>query len=198
VLCPLTLPLSLSADFLFSNNQLNRILSHKFDFADEEILPYYITLLKTVSQRLSQHVIHFFYNKRARDFPLYTRSIRFFQHPERMIQTAVRTITLNIYRINDEDTHRFVVCGKSGTYFSRLCIQLTTMFATLATVNHGSSIGQNLVDEILDLLYYMSDIFSTGIKEISGLLARCLIDYTFMPFIVPLLGKIHDEVRWWW
>lgn len=51
------------ADYLLSNNHVNSIIVHKFDFSDEEIMAYYISFLKTLSLKLNNHTVHFFYNE---------------------------------------------------------------------------------------------------------------------------------------
>jgi hypothetical protein len=53
----------LFTDYLLSNNHVNAIIVHKFDFSDEEVMAYYISFLKTLSFRLNKHTIHFFYNE---------------------------------------------------------------------------------------------------------------------------------------
>lgn len=53
----------ISADYLLSNNHVNSIIVHKFDFSDEEIMAYYISFLKTLSLKLNNHTVHFFYNE---------------------------------------------------------------------------------------------------------------------------------------
>ena len=53
----------LSLDYLLSNNHVNSIIVHKFDFSDEEVMAYYISFLKTLSLKLNAHTIHFFYNE---------------------------------------------------------------------------------------------------------------------------------------
>lgn len=50
-------------DYLLSNNHVNSIIVHKFDFSDEEVMAYYISFLKTLSLKLNGHTIHFFYNE---------------------------------------------------------------------------------------------------------------------------------------
>jgi len=50
-------------DYLLSNNHVNNIIVHKFDFNDEEITAYYISFLKTLSFKLNSHSINFFYNE---------------------------------------------------------------------------------------------------------------------------------------
>ena len=50
-------------DYLLSNNHVNSIIVHKFDFSDEEIMAYYLSFLKTLSLKLNNHTVHFFYNE---------------------------------------------------------------------------------------------------------------------------------------
>lgn len=50
-------------DYLLSNNHVNSIMVHKFDFSDEDVMGYYILFLKTLSLKLNTHTIHFFYNE---------------------------------------------------------------------------------------------------------------------------------------
>lgn len=61
--CVYQAPPLLLADYLLSNNHINSIIVHKFDFSDEEVLAYYISFLKTLSFKLNVHTIHFFYNE---------------------------------------------------------------------------------------------------------------------------------------
>lgn len=51
------------SDYLLSNNHVNLIIVHKFDFSDEEVMAYYISFLKTLSLKLNAHTVHFFYNE---------------------------------------------------------------------------------------------------------------------------------------
>lgn len=55
--------LFLLIDYLLSNNHVNSIMVHKFDFSDEDVMGYYILFLKTLSLKLNTHTIHFFYNE---------------------------------------------------------------------------------------------------------------------------------------
>lgn len=50
-------------DYLLSNNHVNNIIVHKFDFSDEEVTAYYISFLKTLSLKLNGQSINFFYNE---------------------------------------------------------------------------------------------------------------------------------------
>lgn len=62
-ICIVSGPFLFLSDYLLSNNHVNSIIVHKFDFYDEEVMAYYISFLKTLSFRLNKHTIHFFYNE---------------------------------------------------------------------------------------------------------------------------------------
>lgn len=112
--------LYLFLDYLLSNNHVNSIIVHKFDFSDEDVMGYYILFLKTLSLKLNPHTIHFFYNEHTHDFPLYTEAIKFFNHPESMVRIAVRTITLNVYRVQNTSMLEFIRDRTAAPYFSNL------------------------------------------------------------------------------
>uniref|UniRef100_A0A671RGR3 Protein CLEC16A-like n=1 Tax=Sinocyclocheilus anshuiensis TaxID=1608454 RepID=A0A671RGR3_9TELE len=109
--------------YLLSNNHVNSIIVHKFDFSDEEIMEimaYYISFLKTLSLKLNNHTVHFFYNEHTNDFALYTEAIKFFNHPESMVRIAVRTITLNVYKVDNQHMLHYIRDKTAVPYFSNL------------------------------------------------------------------------------
>ena len=61
-------------------------------------MAYYISFLTRLSLKLNPHTIHFFFNELTNDLPLYTEAIKFFNHSEKMVRIAVRTLTLNVFR----------------------------------------------------------------------------------------------------
>lgn len=54
------------------------------------------------------------------DFPLYTEAIKFFNHSEGMVRIAVRTLTLNVYRVEDASMLAFIRDRTAAPYFSNL------------------------------------------------------------------------------
>ncbi len=47
---------------LLSYVDINDMIAHKFDFSDEELLAYYISFLKSISLKLNERTIVFFFN----------------------------------------------------------------------------------------------------------------------------------------
>uniref|UniRef100_A0A1L8DAS5 Protein CLEC16A homolog n=1 Tax=Nyssomyia neivai TaxID=330878 RepID=A0A1L8DAS5_9DIPT len=176
--------------YLLSNNQVNSIIVHKFDFSDEDVMGYYILFLKTLSLKLNKHTIHFFYNEHTNDFPLYTEAIKFFNHPESMVRIAVRTITLNVYRVQNTNMLQFIRDRTAAPYFSNLVWFIGNHILELDacvrndTDHQSQSRLSNLVAEHLDHLHYINDIFCLKIDDLNAVLTEHLLHKLFVPLYI--------------
>ena len=103
---------------MFSNNYINEVVGLHFDFEDEEVLGHYITLLKSISLKLNNSTVQFFFSKGS--FPLYTEAVKLINHRDGMVRAAVRTLTLKVYHIRDAAVQSFVISQPASQYFSRL------------------------------------------------------------------------------
>lgn len=186
--------------YLLSNNHVNLIIVHKFDFSDEEVMAYYISFLKTLSLKLNAHTVHFFYNEHTNDFPLYTEAIKFFKHPESMVRIAVRTLTLNVYRVEDKSMLKFIRNKTAAPYFSNLVWFIGNHVLELDTCvkNDADHLSHNrladLVAEHLDHLHYLNDILSLNIEDLNEVLTDHLLNRLFIPlYVFSLLpGQFED------
>ncbi|VVC89013.1 unnamed protein product [Leptidea sinapis] len=124
-------------------------------------MAYYISFLKTLSLKLNNHTIHFFYNEHTKDFPLYTEAIKFFNHPESMVRIAVRTLTLNVYRVQDASMLRFI-----------------------RDSHQSQQKLDDLVAEHLDHLHYINDILCLNIPDLNGVLTEHLLHKLFIPLYI--------------
>lgn len=184
--------------YLLSNNHVNSIIVHKFDFSDEEVMAYYISFLKTLSLKLNAHTIHFFYNEHTNDFPLYTEAIKFFNHSEGMVRIAVRTLTLNVYRVEDASMLAFIRDRTAAPYFSNLVYFIGDHIIELDTCvrNDADHQSQNrlsdLVAEHLDHLHYLNDILSLNIPDLNKVLSEHLLHKLLVPLYVYSLMKYKN------
>ncbi|KAK6643395.1 hypothetical protein RUM43_004900 [Polyplax serrata] len=193
--------------YLLSNNHVNSIIVHKFDFSDEEVMAYYISFLKTLSLKLNAHTVHFFYNEHTNDFPLYTEAIKFFNHPESMVRIAVRTLTLNVYRVEDESMLQFIRDKTAAPYFSNLACfignHIVELNSSLPTNDdhHNHNRLSDLVAEHLDHLHYLNDILSLDISDLNRVLTDHLLNKLLIPLHIYSLTKrtssplIHESKR---
>ncbi|XP_075996038.1 protein CLEC16A isoform X3 [Genypterus blacodes] len=191
--------------YLLSNNHVNSIIVHKFDFSDEEIMAYYISFLKTLSLKLNNHTVHFFYNEHTNDFALYTEAIKFFNHPESMVRIAVRTITLNVYKGELDNQHmlHYIRDKTAVPYFSNLVwfigshvIELDKCVQTDEEHKNRGKLS-DLVAEHLDHLHYLNDILIINCEFLNDVLTDHLLNRLFLPLYVFSLSderKINPQV----
>uniref|UniRef100_A0A182JKP4 FPL domain-containing protein n=1 Tax=Anopheles atroparvus TaxID=41427 RepID=A0A182JKP4_ANOAO len=176
--------------YLLSNNLVNSIIVHKFDFSDEDVMGYYILFLKTLSLKLNTHTIHFFYNEHTNDFPLYTEAIKFFNHPESMVRIAVRTITLNVYKVQNPNMLQFIRDKTAAPYFSNLVWFIGKHILELDACVRNDRDHQsqhrlaNLVAEHLDHLHYLNDILCLDIPDLNAVLTEHLLHKLFVPLYI--------------
>ncbi|XP_066497872.1 protein CLEC16A isoform X2 [Hoplias malabaricus] len=188
--------------YLLSNNHVNSIIVHKFDFSDEEIMAYYISFLKTLSLKLNNHTVHFFYNEHTNDFALYTEAIKFFNHPESMVRIAVRTITLNVYKVDNQHMLHYIRDKTAVPYFSNLVwfigshvIELDKCVQTDEEHKNRGKLS-DLVAEHLDHLHYLNDILIINCEFLNDVLTDHLLNRLFLPlYVYSLLGQEQCEDR---
>ncbi|KAM8927684.1 protein CLEC16A [Pelodytes ibericus] len=186
--------------YLLSNNHVNSIIVHKFDFSDEEIMGYYICFLKTLSVKLNNHTVHFFYNEHTNDFALYTEAIKFFNHPEHMVRVAVRNITLNIYKVNNPSMLHYIRDKTAVPYFSNLVwfigihiIELDNCVQTDEEHKNRGSLS-NLVSQHLDHLNYLNDILIINCEFLNDVLTDHLFNRLLLPLYVYSLVNQDQPV----
>ncbi|XP_056608096.1 protein CLEC16A isoform X2 [Triplophysa dalaica] len=188
--------------YLLSNNHVNSIIVHKFDFSDEEIMAYYISFLKTLSLKLNNHTVHFFYNEHTNDFALYTEAIKFFNHPESMVRIAVRTITLNVYKVDNQHMLHYIRDKTAVPYFSNLVwfigshvIELDKCVQTDEEHKNRGKLS-DLVAEHLDHLHYLNDILIINCEFLNDVLTDHLLNRLFLPlYAYSLVTEEQSEER---
>ncbi|XP_060757069.1 protein CLEC16A isoform X2 [Neoarius graeffei] len=188
--------------YLLSNNHVNSIIVHKFDFSDEEIMAYYISFLKTLSLKLNNHTVHFFYNEHTNDFALYTEAIKFFNHPESMVRIAVRTITLNVYKVDNQHMLHYIRDKTAVPYFSNLVwfigshvIELDKCVQTDEEHKNRGKLS-DLVAEHLDHLHYLNDILIINCEFLNDVLTDHLLNRLFLPlYVYSLVSQEQSEDR---
>ncbi|KDO61961.1 hypothetical protein CISIN_1g036476mg [Citrus sinensis] len=185
--------------YLFSNEHINYLISYSFDFRNEELLSYYISFLRAISGKLNKNTISLLVktqNDEVVSFPLYSEAIRFAFHEESMVRIAVRTLTLNVYHVGDDNVNRYITSSPHAEYFSNLvsffrkqCIELNKLVSSTLKNPDPNSTSTILaaVDEIEDNLYYFSDAISAGIPDIGRLLTDNCLQLLILPLLLPSL-----------
>eukprot|EP00794_Sanderia_malayensis_P009382 gene9382-10370_t len=188
--------------FLLSNNHVNSIIVHKFDFSNEEVLAYYISFLKTLSLKLNKHTVNFYFNEQKNDFPLYTEGIKFFNHPESMVRIAVRTLTLNVYRVGHENMLNFICDKTANPYFSNLvwfigkhAIELDDCVMIESDHLKCDRLKMWVADH-LDHLHYLHDILCLEIDKLNMILTDHLLNRLLIPlYVYSLPSQVENSAK---
>ncbi|GMS91072.1 hypothetical protein PENTCL1PPCAC_13247, partial [Pristionchus entomophagus] len=179
--------------FLLSNNHVNQIITHKFELRNEEIMAYYISFVKTLSLKLNQATIHFFFNESTDEFPLLTESLKLYNFSESMVRIAVRTIFLNIVRVQDEQMQKFVH-GASKEYLKEVVdgivgvsIDLDQFVRSAENVQANRDRLRSKVDELIDSFHYVGELLLLGecMEGLAALLSHRFIFPLLLNSLVP-------------
>ncbi|GAQ82513.1 hypothetical protein KFL_001140010 [Klebsormidium nitens] len=188
--------------YLFNNHHMNAVIQHPFDFTDEEVLAYYITFLKAISLRLNSGTIQFFMKEEGGRLilPLYSEAVKFFHHEEAMVRIAVRTITLNVYSVDDKEVRNFVLSDGPVDYFWDLVtfirqqsFSLDSLVAEAEKGDPNTSRLEGKIAEVGDLLYYCNDILNSGVPALSAVVMDHLLTILVLPVLLVSLTPPGEE-----
>ncbi|CDJ49733.1 hypothetical protein, conserved [Eimeria brunetti] len=182
--------------YMFSNNYINSLLSTKFDFEDEEVASWYVSFIKSLSLLVNPDTIKLFLNERAKHFPIYSESVKFFRAKDSMVRTHSRNVTLSLFRVQDPSLRAFLI--ERPIFFSHVACYLRELVdgqLIRLTASRGASPENGIQDGVLEveeMLFYVQDIFSLGVEEFSDLLAARLMVHCYLP-IIGILGMERDR-----
>eukprot|EP00727_Mastigamoeba_balamuthi_P001057 m51a1_g10949 hypothetical protein (862) ;mRNA; f:195691-198818 len=162
--------------YLLSNNLINNLIVKDFDYADEDLLAYCISFLKSLSLKLDARSVHFFFDDETGQFPLFTKALNFFDHRESMVRIAVRVITSSVFAINDPSVRAFVMktapthfenCIK---YIRRCCHALENVSSKGSPADRGRA--KAMSDEIADNFCHLQDVLNLNNEQLSQIVIR--------------------------
>lgn len=191
--------------YCFSNDYINSIITHPYEFDGGDLVPYYISFLRAVSGKINRDTLCLLikvHEDVVVSFPLYTEALKFASHGEKMIQIAVRALTLNIYNVSDDMVFKFVTTPPISEYFSDLVKKLREQCSHLDALVHAAKEtcthekrNELLLetDKIVDDLYYYNDILCVGDSRLSRLITQNLLSLLVFPILLPLLHVIQSS-----
>jgi protein CLEC16A len=116
---------------------------------DDELIDYYVSFLKSLTLKLNEETVNFFFNDKFKTFPLYHQAIKFYNHRETMVRTSVRTITLTIYSIKNPKMKELFVGLPYCSYFACIACQLRDIWALIDALVASPNIDSKQLDKLL-------------------------------------------------
>ena len=167
--------------FLFSNNFINKIISKNFALYGNDYFSMYVSLLKALSLRLDEKNIIFFYQEQTNTFPLIQCAIKIYNEEDSMVSAVIKNIILLILKINYPLIENHFVMLPTITYFSFISCYLRDLAIQLDNAITKKKGINSVIDNIVDQIMYINDLFKCNKKRISYVLMNSLFYYLIMP-----------------
>ncbi|CAA9989139.1 conserved protein, unknown function [Plasmodium knowlesi strain H] len=185
----------ISLYYIFSNNKINNLIYTTFIYQDDEIMPYYISMIKSISFFLNYHTSKFFFNEKSMKFPLYTESLRLYKFNDIITRTYVKNIILNILKIEDEGIENLILL-RSAFFTILVCylrnhiIRMNKIYTKIKESEKLKKIFNTYLEEVDDVLYFFEDMLNCQKKRINDMLIVKLLIY----FFFPMIGSFHSSI----
>ncbi|GMP84221.1 hypothetical protein CsSME_00037833 [Camellia sinensis var. sinensis] len=184
--------------YCLSNDYINSIITHQYEFDGGDLAPYYVSFLRAVSSKLNRDTLCLLvkvHEDAVVSFPLYSEALKFAHHGEKMIQTAIRALTLNIYNVSDDMVYRFVTTPPVSQYFSDIVLSIKKQCTHLDALVHATEESfprgrtRDLLetDKIVDELYYLEDLLCIDEPRLRKMVTQNLVSLLIFPMLLPLL-----------
>ncbi|CRH00946.1 conserved Plasmodium protein, unknown function [Plasmodium relictum] len=188
----------ISLYYIFSNNKINNLIYTTFIYQDDEIIPYYISMIKSISFFLNYHTSKFFFNEKSMKFPLYTESLRLYKFNDIITRTYIKNIILNILKIEDEGIENLILLRSSFftilvCYLRNNMIKMNKVYTKIKESKKLKNLFNNYLDEIDDVLYFFEDMFNCKKKRINDMLIVKLLIYFYFPIISSFNNSIYFD-----
>ncbi|KAL6997979.1 hypothetical protein U1Q18_008103, partial [Sarracenia purpurea var. burkii] len=176
--------------YCLSNDYINSIITHQYEFDGGDLASYYVSFLRVVSSKLNRDTLCLLvkvHEDAVVSFPLYSEALKFANHGEKMIQTAV---------LSDDMVYEFVATPPVSQYFSDLIMrtkkQCVRLDAIVLAADENCSRGRTKellleTDKIVDDLYYLEDIICVDEPRLSKMVTQNLVSLLVFPMLIPLL-----------
>lgn len=197
-----------SSDTLFyilSHEAVGQIISMDFDFTDEEVLGYYVSLVKSISFKLNESIVVSYIKKSAPksnqfSMPLFSEAAKFVDSPEQMVRAAARTLTLTIISLKSDRVDGFLTSAENRVFFRNCVRGLRQRIANLEKLDSGRSeykgAADHLEGEIEDIVCYLNDIYKSSSSGVQMELAYAAWDELLGGYLsTPLYNAMSNQLK---
>jgi protein CLEC16A len=193
--------------YLLSNNYINEVIIFPFNLEnDESLRDQFASFMKSLSLRLDNQTVQFFFIEDTGAFPILMKAIEMLQISEPMVRTASQATILNVYKVDDIKSRHYSLQDQvMNSFFVQIVTLFEGHYATLLAlcqehlVYNNQSYQANIDDDIAlktftnhisdlfnsiqDWFYYLSDVYELDIAK----LQISLTVHLMTEFILPTL-----------
>ena len=181
--------------YFYSSNIVNSIVNSSFQ--DEEYITYQINFIKSLTLKLSNETLFFFYNKDTNKFPIISKTLTFYNMNDPMIRNVVRNIMLSVLKIDCDTVKDYLSSFPINVYYVNLIFRIKE---TIINIGEFSVNNENCAkfrqkhDDLIEMVEYIQDIFNLKIESINYILINGIMNEIIIPICHIIISKKAEKI----
>ena len=182
-------------------NILDKIISMDISRKDE-YLSYQINFIKSLTLKLNADNIEFFFNANKNQFHILHKAFSLYNYKDAMVRSAVKNVFLTILKINEEHLRKFITTFPNNIYYPNIIFQLRNIIIKLCIINFNDDRKKNRpfdifkdeYDNLIDYIYYISDMLLLNIDNVNFILINCILNEIILPLLKTIISKKEEKI----
>ena len=177
-------------------NIIDKIISLSETNQKEEFLTYQINFMKSLTLKIDEKNLFYFFDKDINQFPILTKSFSLYNHSDPMIRNVVKNILLSIIKIKNDDLLNFLVSFPNNLYYTNLILNLKNYILQLCLIDLNEFNNDKIFgifhkkhDELMDITIYLGDLLLLNIPQINFMLINCLLNEIILPLFKVIISR---------
>ena len=179
-------------------NIFDKLISINDFNENEEFLNIQINLMKSLVLKLDSELILFFYKEEINFFPILTKSLLLYDHPDSMLRSVVYNILLLITKNKNKSLNNYLSSFPVALYYPNIIYNLKNIISQLNFVHikeqNISEYFEERHEELYDSVLYINDILLCDIENINFILINCLLNEIIFPLFNIITSKTKENI----
>ena len=179
-------------------NIFDKLISINDFNENEEFLNIQINLMKSLVLKLDSELILFFYKEEINFFPILTKSLLLYDHPDSMLRSVVYNILLLITKNKNKSLNNYLSSFPVALYYPNIIYNLKNIISQLNFVHikeqSVSEYFEERHEELYDSVLYINDILLCDIENINFILINCLLNEIIFPLFNIITSKTKENI----
>ena len=177
-------------------NIIDKIIALSEVNQKDEFLTYQINFMKSLTLKINENSLFYFFDKDINLFPILTKSLSLYNHSDSMIRNVVKNILLSIIKIKNDDLLNFLVSFPNNLYYTNLILNLKNYILQLCLIDLNEFNNEKIFgifhkkhDELMDITIYLGDLLMLNIPRINFVLINCLLNEIILPLFKVIISR---------
>ena len=179
-------------------NIFDKLISINDFNENEEFLNIQINLMKSLVLKFDSELILFFYKEEINFFPILTKSLLLYDHPDSMLRSVVYNILLLITKNKNKSLNNYLSSFPVALYYPNIIYNLKNIISKLNIVNikerNISEYFEEMHEELYDAVLYINDILLCEIENINFIIINCLLNEIIFPLFNIITSKTKENI----